>query len=62
MSTTGKQKVRLGVTQSGTTGFFTNGFLAISLSVENFIRAKQEPAFAFSLAARYNFELITTEE
>jgi hypothetical protein len=51
-----KQKVHLGVTQSGNPGFFTGNYLALNLTAEEYEKSKQDAQYAKQLAARLGFE------
>lgn len=52
------QKVKLGYTQSGIAGFFTNGLLALHLGPDAVREIKEDPNAAFDWAKRFQFEFV----
>ncbi len=55
-----KQKVHLGQTESGRYGFFTNGYLAMPLTDEEFAVLSESSALAKAKAEQLGFELEIT--
>ncbi len=50
-----RQRVHLGVTQSGIRGLFTGNFMAMPISLLEYRKAQADRKYAEQLAHRFNF-------